>query len=392
VTQETKGGITCDPNSMNENDSHRDHSAGLWSSRLAQRLFGRALIYSGLKNQDHDLTKLGWANTRAARKARAANDRALSAAGTVEPTAETGRPQAEAPPPLPMPEEEAPSAPASPGGRFYAEPDNEPPYGFRVFRPDNEPLPDVYNTLSEAQTAARSQNIIATPPSPLPRDVETERAADVAAKEMAPPATAPPPSEPEVERLALDKGGADVTTAPNPTHSALGSESFMRPSGGTWVGIGVLVAIAGSVIVATVGPALIDLWRDSQENRYETERAAENALMSDRVKALRELERRLSERIELREGIVVIADPVSEIVYALPSSAPWIVDCDIFGLNITFAIMGTAETYREIKIELTSARLRKEECQDFAPAVGHMMMTISSVPTRPAGPAVSGRR
>jgi hypothetical protein len=105
--------------------------------------------------------------------------------------------------------------------------------------------------------------------------------------------------------------------------------------------------------------------------------ASDNALLQDEAKATAELQRRLSEQVTSRGGMLIIIDRsgVNSGVTVMPATVMWGVDCSDSGLAVTFGA-GSGDTDNGIVLQLTSAGISDDKCTRIAPAVGETLLAL----------------
>ena len=102
------------------------------------------------------------------------------------------------------------------------------------------------------------------------------------------------------------------------------------------------------------------------------------ALMADPLRAGPELERRLREHVNSREGMLIVTDTLPGIptIYVLPMSAMWVVSCDILGLSVAFG-PGSGEYDNSVNVDLTRVPISPPQCRDLAPMIGEKVLAIT---------------
>jgi hypothetical protein len=96
--------------------------------------------------------------------------------------------------------------------------------------------------------------------------------------------------------------------------------------------------------------------------------------MSDPVRALPELDRRLRERITTQGGMLVLVEGWMNGVQVIPMPVSWKLRCSFEGIDVVFTT-GRGEEDR-IKVGLTDAALSDEQCKLLAPEIGAKMIAI----------------
>ncbi len=94
---------------------------------------------------------------------------------------------------------------------------------------------------------------------------------------------------------------------------------------------------------------------------------ADKALFLQPEQAEAEIEQRLAKNITVREGLLIVRDPIMANLdlAIMPVNAPWILHCGI-GISLGFA-GGSDEGGGGVTIELTSVLVDKTVCESLAP-------------------------
>jgi hypothetical protein len=112
---------------------------------------------------------------------------------------------------------------------------------------------------------------------------------------------------------------------------------------------------------------------DGHDRQPSEQERQERELMSDPLRALPELERRLRERVTAQGRMLVLAEGYNG-VQVVPMPIPWKLHCSFEGIDVVF-IYGGGEDDR-IKVDLTGAALSDEECRRFAPTIAEKVVAI----------------
>jgi hypothetical protein len=114
-----------------------------------------------------------------------------------------------------------------------------------------------------------------------------------------------------------------------------------------------------------------------RKKQAEADARAEDVLMADPERVGPELERRLRSRLSFQNG-VLIAHEIEQFapLHVMPPSTAWIADCGFTGLSITFGA-GTGGDQNGFSVELTTASLSEQQCNNLAPLVGQSLVAIA---------------
>jgi hypothetical protein len=103
--------------------------------------------------------------------------------------------------------------------------------------------------------------------------------------------------------------------------------------------------------------------------------------------AVADLERRISNWLSVRDGIVTVVAERSgkfALLHALPSTTPWVVTCSADGIEVKFGhwfeiyggTNGGSDSNSLVSKQLTGARLTEEECRPLVSGVGQKMLAM----------------
>jgi hypothetical protein len=119
-----------------------------------------------------------------------------------------------------------------------------------------------------------------------------------------------------------------------------------------------------------------------QKSPAEIQEAAEEQLLSNLGQALPELIRRLRAAVSTRDGLVIVQSPLSLETAILPASAPWVLVCGA-GIGVHFGSVVAEHDgsvaiadVLNVPLALPTRVLTKEECAQFAPAIGKEIQDI----------------
>jgi hypothetical protein len=123
------------------------------------------------------------------------------------------------------------------------------------------------------------------------------------------------------------------------------------------------------------------------QNQKATMIDEDSALLKDIGRAGSEIERRLLKSVSVRDGLVVVRDPLTAglFTYVLPASSPWIISCG-FGLSVTFgsAVSGDESSVgHEVKVRLLMAPVDQNACAVLAPQLGNRLKAMLQDPHSP---------
>lgn len=119
-----------------------------------------------------------------------------------------------------------------------------------------------------------------------------------------------------------------------------------------------------------------------------TQRDAEQRLMTDMATAVPELERRISDWINADNGVLFVVEKSGEAVFslhAMPASTPWHVSCDGVEIELTVGHWeeGTNRNAKLLTRQLSVVRLSEDQCKLLAAAVARKMMVITAAVRSP---------
>ena len=107
----------------------------------------------------------------------------------------------------------------------------------------------------------------------------------------------------------------------------------------------------------------------------------DKALLKDIGLAGRELERRLLERITVRDGIAIVRDPDLGYIfsYYLPATTPWVLSCGITGMSIALgtSVSGDGNSVgNEVEVRLAFAPLDDKACSVLGPQLAKRLQVL----------------
>ena len=128
-------------------------------------------------------------------------------------------------------------------------------------------------------------------------------------------------------------------------------------------------------------PSRVTEKKRSEEARAErlakqkAEDDSERDLMKSPVRAIPELQRRMSDWLTVSDGVatLVVGSTYSWRVHAVPARSSWLVSCNSGGIEI--AIVNGASEEALMK-QLTRTSLTNDECRPLAAAVGQHMLRL----------------
>lgn len=121
-----------------------------------------------------------------------------------------------------------------------------------------------------------------------------------------------------------------------------------------------------------------------KKNNMQLQKEADGPLLQDIERAGVELERRLSERVRLRDGIVLVQEPPplgNYYSYVLSQNAPWVVTCGIGGLSVVLgnsvsAVPSVGGVGNDIELQLTFATIDQKDCAALGPRIGKRLKAM----------------
>jgi hypothetical protein len=126
--------------------------------------------------------------------------------------------------------------------------------------------------------------------------------------------------------------------------------------------------------------------RADRESARTEQKQTEFAKFSTSELARAEIERRLNRQLN-REGLTLVVDSgnVLHTVNVVPVSVPWVVSCDMLGLNVQLGSAGS-DSSAALTLEIISPEFRDilsaERCKEVAPILGDLMVMMTSSSTR----------
>jgi hypothetical protein len=129
------------------------------------------------------------------------------------------------------------------------------------------------------------------------------------------------------------------------------------------------------------GPSNEDKKSTEATEKIKADAVAEQLLLSDPDRAKTELIRRLRASVKMRDGLLIVSDPILSsmgFLTVLPASSAWVVKC---GAGIT-VVFGTSvggkgeEVGNEVEVTIANYVVPKPGCETLAPAIGKEIQAI----------------
>jgi hypothetical protein len=105
---------------------------------------------------------------------------------------------------------------------------------------------------------------------------------------------------------------------------------------------------------------------------------SETALMADPERAGPELERRLTDSVRADGGLLLVHSR-GGILYVLPATTPWTLDCFFAGMSIEFgnSITGdNSDTSNDVIVNLTTGQIDQRNCDILGPRIGKRLLAM----------------
>jgi hypothetical protein len=122
----------------------------------------------------------------------------------------------------------------------------------------------------------------------------------------------------------------------------------------------------------------------NQKRQSEIQEDAERDLLSDPVRALPELIKRLRSAVSARDGFVLVQSPLSLETAVLPANTTWALLCGV-GINVHFGSAvaehdgsTTVADALSVPLAFPLAIISREDCRRVAPAIGKELQLLIS--------------
>jgi len=112
-----------------------------------------------------------------------------------------------------------------------------------------------------------------------------------------------------------------------------------------------------------------------QPSAAEAKMVAEARSLTDPSRGSPEFLHRLRTSVQMRNGVLIVDDPLTFGLSVLSPNSPWVVNCGI-GIEVVFASANSSDD--RVKIQLALIPITKERCRELAPLIGKEIQTILS--------------
>ena len=102
------------------------------------------------------------------------------------------------------------------------------------------------------------------------------------------------------------------------------------------------------------------------------------ALLRDPRGAGPELEQRLRKQVHYSGGLLLIEDPVLHGITTLPATIGWEIDCNNWGVSVTFGATGENGAGTEERLVPLGTRIENNVCRGISEAVGAAVLRLTS--------------
>jgi hypothetical protein len=134
------------------------------------------------------------------------------------------------------------------------------------------------------------------------------------------------------------------------------------------------IAIALCSLIAACGQA-----ESPKKSKAEMMLDEDTALLKDPERAESELARRLLTRVQIKDGIVVVRNPVTSAIetYFLPTNTPWVLKCGMGGLSVVFgnSVSGEAAS-NDVNVYLSFGSADQETCAVIGPRLAGRLKSL----------------
>lgn len=113
-------------------------------------------------------------------------------------------------------------------------------------------------------------------------------------------------------------------------------------------------------------------------NKMVEEVEKETVLMADPERAGSELEQRLMAKVSSVDGLLFVNNNGFQL-FVLPANAPWVIDCGLVGISITFgnSVSGSdGDVSNDVEIYLTQGRIDQKNCPIIGRRIGKRLLAI----------------
>jgi hypothetical protein len=132
---------------------------------------------------------------------------------------------------------------------------------------------------------------------------------------------------------------------------------------------------------------------EERTSQRKTAREKERALMSDPAAAMPELEARLSNWIEVKNGVATFngarVGKSQYLLHAVPTTTPWLLTCGPDGMVVNFLALPPKDDDSDsdsLAKSLTEVALTNEQCKALMAPLGERLMAILAMPSSSASP------